>query len=166
MNMKSHILLLLALPLLWACSKDFVPADGGYFFPGEWAPVHVVISVTDREGTDLLDPEREDNFFKNASIRYKGETYPARMDGARSGTKSYHADIYGYFLIQQDGWKLIFGEIDGALEMEEDLILNWPDGTSDTLHYHCGSHNLKDMTCDRSWTLNGEHTSLPVTLVK
>ena len=146
-------------------SSAFGAKDSSNGLITEWAPVNILISVRDRQGADLLDPERSDSYFRNASIQYKGETYPARLEGD-AGSRVYIASIYGYYLIYQGGWKLIFGEIDGAVDMDEDLILSWPDGTKDIIHYHCGKHNTKKMTCERTWKLNGVAAYNPFTLIK
>ena len=54
-------------------------------------------------------------------------------------------------------YRLNFGEIDGADDMDEDILLQWPDGSRDVIHYHCGNHRYgKNFGCDRSWKLNGE----------
>ena len=62
--------------------------------------------------------------------------------------------------MQPDGtifYQLVFGEIDGAADMDEDLILNWPDGSEDVIHYHCSDHREgRNAKCNRSWKLNGK----------
>lgn len=56
-------------------------------------------------------------------------------------------------------YRLVFGEIDGAADMDEDIVLNWPDGSKDVTHYHCSDHREgRHPKCNRSWELNGsEH---------
>ena len=54
-------------------------------------------------------------------------------------------------------YRLYFGEIDGADDMDEDIVLQWPDGSRDVIHYHCGNHHYgKNPSCDRSWKVNGK----------
>ena len=53
-------------------------------------------------------------------------------------------------------FQLRFGEIDGSADMDEDLVLRWPDGSTDTIHYHCSDHKARrNPTCNRYWKLNG-----------
>ena len=130
-----------------------------------WAPVYLVVSVHDRDGNDLLDPEREGNFFKGATLRFRGKTYTAKQPEDAS-SRAYETQIYGWILYKQEVYYLFFGEIDGAADMDEDLVLQWPDGSSDTIHYHCAKHNKTKLTCERSWKLNGKTGSNPFALIK
>ena len=124
----------------------------------QWTPVNLVITVSDKEGRELLSPEREGNYFEGATLRFMGTTYAAQDESALP--KAYQPDIYGYFLIRQDTrYCLLFGEIDGAADLDEDIVLRWRDGSTDTIHYHCARHDQKKMTCERSWELNGQRVS-------
>lgn len=75
-------------------------------------------------------------------------------------TKTYLARIYGLFAVpttDKQGYYLQFGEIDGAADMDTDIVLNWPDGSEDTIHYHCSDHREgRHPKCSRSWKLNGK----------
>ena len=116
------------------------------------------------EGQDLLSPDREGNYFEGATIRFQGETYAAQEDGQdRSpASKAYQPSIYGYYLVMTGTrYCLLFGEIDGAADLDEDIVLYWRDGSTDTIHYHCSKHNQKNMTCQRSWKLNGKSVNGP-----
>lgn len=132
----------------------------------DWAPVNIAISVRDSEGHDLLDPARTGNYFQGATLTYRGTTYTARLESEVVGTRYYSANIYGYYLVRQEEYLLIFGEIDGSRDMDEDLVLKWPDGSSDILHYHCSEHDEQTITCQRSWLLNGVEASVPFVLIK
>ena len=105
------------------------------------------------------------------TITFKGETYESSREWYESGmpytmpqTKAYAARLYGLFLSTEkqllnrgnDDFVLYFGEIDGEDDMDEDLVITWPDKTKDTIHYHCSKHNERKMSCDRSWKLNGK----------
>lgn len=178
MNKTSFILLLMTVLGVLSCTAEDsltgLPQDTGMvgsygnYSSGiitQWMPVNVFVRIRDKQGADLLDPERNASYYPNASIEYKGKVYPARQAGD-IGSRAYQATIYGYYLINQGGWMLMFGEIDGAADLDEDLILRWPDGSKDIIHYHCGKHNPKTMTCERTWKLNGVSASNPFILIK
>lgn len=99
------------------------------------------------------------------TLTYKGETYTVKDWNEKYNevqTRAYLARLYGLYA-QKDydtypvQYRLEFGEIDGAADMDEDIILNWPDGSTDTIHYHCSDHKEgKNPKCKRSWKLNGK----------
>ncbi|MBO4230058.1 MAG: hypothetical protein J5886_00110 [Bacteroidales bacterium] len=101
------------------------------------------------------------------TLTFKGVTYTAKAWETRNieefQTRAYLAILWGLYA-QPTGnsnannpYRLYFGEIDGAVDMDEDIVLNWPDGSSDTIHYHCSDHKRgKVPSCERSWKLNGK----------
>lgn len=134
----------------------------------DWCPVYVYLRVTDGHGADLLDPENPDNMIDGTTITFKGKTYEASREiedlmYPALETKAYLARIYGLLLEKRkwaengnaEGYCLVFGEIDGAADMDEDLVVTLPNGMTGTIHYHCSNHNERKIRCDRSWKLNG-----------
>jgi len=162
------IALFFALPmLLGGCEifEDYIV---------DWAPVSLVLKVTDSDGNDLLDLTRDENILKGTSVSYKGVDYPVRTefcdkyhDAQTSSveTKAYLATMYGLYLVSSSmtgyasygkGYSLIFGEIDGASDMDEDIVISWPNGQTSTIHYHCSDHREgKNPKCNRYYTLDG-----------
>ena len=66
--------------------------------------------------------------------------------------------VDGLNYIGKGVYYLVFGEIDGASDMDEDIVLCWPDGSKDEIHYHCSDHRIwPEPKCNRSWKLNGEN---------
>ena len=127
--------------------------------------------MQDASGNDLLDPDDPANVIDGTTVTFKGETYESSREWYESGmpytmpqTKACFAKLYGLFLSTEkqllnrgnDDFVLYFGEIDGEEDMDEDLVITWPDKTKDTIHYHCSKHNERKMSCDRSWKLNGK----------
>lgn len=126
----------------------------------DWSPVNIIIEATDSDGNSIISPE-----MPGMTLTYKGETYQVKKlhDRNEIQTKAYLAILFGLYaepVSDSEGnttYRLCFGEIDGAADMDEDIILNWPDGSEDTIHYHCANHRVSPKPqCDRSWKLNGE----------
>lgn len=122
----------------------------------DWTPVNIIIEAVDSEGNSIISPE-----MPGMSLTFKGETYTVKPEGTR--TKAYLAVIYGliaqpmYEIDDKTIYRLVFGEIDGAEDMDEDILLHWPDGSEDLIQYHCSNHRQwPSIKCDRSWKLNGK----------
>lgn len=171
--MKKIVLLIISLLILGSISScDRTMGGDGVIV--DWAPVNVFIKLQDKSGTDLLNPDNPNNLIDGATITFKGETYEvsrlwyeSNIPFTHPETKVYLAEIYGLFLIKdsmfligkEDGFSLIFCEIDGVRNMDEDLVVTFRDGTSGTIHYHCDKHSTKRLTCERYWKFNGQKTT-------
>lgn len=156
--MKRFCILMLSIAgiMFSACNKM-----GGEEWIVDWYPVVINIEAVDADGNSIIAPE-----MPGMSLTYKGESYGV-LDAEKyydsPETKAYLARIYGLFAVpmyEVEGksiYRLQFGEIDGAADMDEDIILKWPDGSTDTIHYHCSDHREgRNPTCNRWWKLNGE----------
>ena len=127
----------------------------------DWTPVSVYIEATDAAGNSIISP-----VMPGMSLTFKGETYTvqqAREYPEIVQTKAYLPVMFGLVAEKVSGtdelpvYRLVFGEIDGAADMDEDIELNWPDGSKDVIHYHCSNHReWPEPDCDRSWKLNGK----------
>ena len=132
------ILTLLALMTASACGRLIV----------DWAPVNVYIQATDNDGNSIISDD-----MPGMSLTFKGEIYTVQL-----ATKAYLARMEGLVAEKnaEGVFQLRFGEIDGSADMDEDLVLRWPDGSTDTIHYHCSDHKARrNPTCNRYWKLNG-----------
>lgn len=132
------ILTLLALMTASACERLIV----------DWAPVNVYIQATDNNGNSIISDD-----MPGMSLTFKGEIYTVQP-----ATKDYLAIMEGLVAEKnaEGVFQLRFGEIDGSADMDEDLVLRWPDGSTDTIHYHCSDHRARrNPTCNRHWKLNG-----------
>lgn len=130
----------------------------------DWYPVELMVYVQDQNGTDMLDPDGPGCIAEGTSVNFFGSIFSEPFD-----TKAYSATLYGYcFRENQYGHYLYFGEIDGGGDYDEDIVITWGDGSVDTIHYLCRNHlvSSSDITCERSWTLNGMPTSNPVIITK
>lgn len=139
----------------------------------DWSPVELYIYATGNDGESIIRPD-----MPGMTLTFRGETYTVKDWNERYDrivgshryphndsimtTKAYLAVLYGLFAQpytegnDETQYRLYFGEIDGAEDMDEDIILKWPDGSTDTIHYHCSDHREgRNPKCDRSWKLNG-----------
>lgn len=143
------IIALAGLSALGACSN----------LPGtmivDWAPVDIYITATDSDGASIISPG-----MPGMSLTFKGETYTVAPEAE---TRAYAAYMGGLRAQRYEGtadapvYRLVFGEIDGAADMDEDIVLSWPDGSTDTIHYHCSNHReWPEPACRRRWKLNGK----------
>lgn len=131
----------------------------------DWAPVNIYITATDSDGNSIISPD-----MPGMSLTFKGETYTVKDWATRHQsveTRLYLAILSGLFAQpsqNNDGtYRLYFGEIDGAADMDEDIVLIWPDGSKDTIHYHCSDHRGgRNADCKRSWKLNGKKYDGPI----
>ena len=150
MSMKRTLFAIAALAsaFLCGCEKDH------HSKMVDWSPVNIEIYATDSLGNSIISPE-----MPGMTLTFQGETYTVQ-DGPMH-TKAYLALMYGLYTQVIDTtasprqYKLVFGEIDGAKDMDEDITLNWPDGSTDVIRYHCSDHNENKVTVKRSWKLNG-----------
>lgn len=159
-------------------SCDSSEDDNDYII--DWAPVSFFIEVRDKAGNDLLDPDAENNILAETTITYKGETYEVSRDNydkfldylQNTATRAYAAHMYGVQLMNKNlfnrddlsnDFYLEFGEIDGALDMEEDFVITWPDKSKNVIHYHCSDHKYgKNPDCKRYFMLDGVKTETNV----
>ena len=123
----------------------------------DWAPVSIYIEAVDADNNSIISPE-----MPGMSLTFQGTKYTVKTE-AEAETRAYLARMKGLIAVpKQDEsgktvYQLVFGEIDGAADMDEDITLTWPDGSSDVIHYHCSDHReSRNPKCNRSWKLNGE----------
>lgn len=162
--MKRIFFILACVLAAVSCAKGD-PQDVPRDYVVDWAPVTLSIIVSDAQGNDLVNPSLTD-----ISISFQGKTY-SYPDGKGQATTPHGLFVQKYQMTDRNGhlhqYRLLFGDIDGALDMDEDLILTWNDGTEYTIHYHCSEH-IPGPTprCTRKWTLNGVDTYIPILIIK
>lgn len=155
---RTLLLILAALSVTFtSCENIQVEADA--------APVILEIFVMDSEGNNLLDYGWLDG--KNVIATFKGETYDLQKDAL---TRAYMPQFYGFKVISRDlGPFLYFGELDGTHDMNDEFVINWGDGTFDTIviYNDCrtkanGAYDIK-----RHYVVNGVKTeSHSITITK
>lgn len=151
-----NVFAVLSAIMLTGCEED------GYIV--DWYPVNVYIEAVDANGNSIISPE-----MPGMTLTFMGKTYSVKSKEDAwaefyGETKAYMPRMFGLVatLKEEDGkptdkYWLCFGEIDGAADMDEDLVLNWPDGSRDVIHYHCSDHKEgRHPSCKRSWLLNGK----------
>lgn len=149
----SFVIGILAVAIISSCSK--IEGEGWIV---DWAPVSITLRVYDANGINLLDPSIENSWAESVIITFQGKTYKSLV------TKAIKPYMYGLVCVDRgEGYQLTFGEIDGSADMDEDLVISWPDGTSNTIHYHCAKHDERKGTCERWYVIDGikENDGLP-----
>ena len=155
-NRLLFVLVAICTFILTGCEKE----NSGPYIIIDWAPVEIYIYADDADGNSIIRPD-----MPGMELTFKGETYTVRdkdqlMDSIY--TRAYMATLFGLYAERDSerdstAYRLYFGEIDGAADMDEDIVLKWPDGSKDVIHYHCSDHKYgKEAKCNRSWKLNGQ----------
>lgn len=119
-------------------------------------PVTLEIFVKDTEGNNLLDYGWLDG--KNVTATFKGETYDLQKD---LPTRAYMPHFYGFKVIGRDlGTMLYFGELDGTHDMNDEFVINWGDGTFDTIviYNDCRTTMNGGYDIKRHYVVNGVKT--------
>lgn len=161
--MKRLIYLCIAAVMLVACDKEDLPDD----ICVDWTPVYFFIFAVDSAGNDIIKEDMPD-----MTVTFRGETY--HVSNLYETTRAILPNFYGLCFIRANDtdWRtnpfnaynppqnnfLAFGELDGSKDMDEDIILTWPDGSKNTIHYHCSDHKVtrKEVSCKRTWKLDGK----------
>ncbi len=164
--------------VLGSCSSDEESDD---IWLTDWNPVEISIKVNDAQGNNLLDSTDVAHYIADgATATFMGKTYDLgslteKENTNKSGLKVYMPKWDGFRIEMypdfntKDGYEymLVFGEIDGARDMHENLTITWKDGSKDVITYHCSDHNNEKMTCNRWFSVNGEiTTNRQITIVK
>ncbi|MBR5073814.1 MAG: hypothetical protein IKX26_01130 [Bacteroidales bacterium] len=136
-----------------SCSKNEENTPIG----GVVGNITMLFSVSDKNGNDLLDPEYENNILEGTSLTYNKKIYPVdntlqknydnyingipeRTDlgsfvGLQLVNRYYVKNCYGY-IYAKDHYYLYSGSLESGEERDDDIIINWGDGSKDIVHYH------------------------------
>lgn len=167
--MKRYLFALVVILAISGCSK-FPFSD--YII--DWAPVNFYIKVVDASGNDLLDPSNEKSWIIGTTLDFmnKKDTVDMACIENIHQTKVYLPYFSGVKLMKNpfspfDGYVLKFGEFDGADSYDkEQLTINWPDGTSNTITYSREFNVWQTEVRSEELRVDGEKCSSPVTIVK
>ena len=141
-------LLIAISSVVTSCENMQVDADA--------MPVTLEIFVKDTEGNNLLDYGWLDG--KNVIATLKGETYELQKDVP---TRAYMPHFYGFKVTGRDiGAMLYFGELDGTHDMDDEFVINWGDGTFDTIviYNNCRTTMNGGYDIKRHYVVNGVKT--------
>ena len=141
-------LLIAISSVITSCENIGVDADA--------MPVTLEIFVKDTEGNNLFDYGWLDG--KNVTATFKGETYDLQKDVP---TRAYMPHFYGFKVIGRDlGTMLYFGELDGTHDMNDEFVINWGDGTFDTIviYNDCRTTMNGGYDIKRHYVVNGVKT--------
>lgn len=128
-------------------------------------PVTLEIFVKDTERNNLLDYGWLDG--KNVTATFKDETYELQKDVP---TRAYMPHFYGFKVTGRDlVTMLYFGELDGTHDMNDEFVINWGDGTFDTIviYNDCRTTMNGGYDIKRHYVVNGVKTeSHRITITK
>ena len=148
-KMKRILIFLLTVLTLISCSDLRTESRSDIIY--DITPIVLHIYVNDADGRNLLDGREGSLDTKNISATYEGETYSVELQ-----TKYYMPSFRGLVLKKDSAGnnKLVFGELDGAKNLE----ISWGNGTSDTItifnDYKVKSNGKLDIT--RRFYVNGK----------
>ncbi len=170
---KFFAVLFLASGLLsfTSCSEDPDGPEPGMIW--DIAPFVINITVSDKDGNDLLNPETSLSIANNGiKAIFGGETFEMdSMPVADGQSRAILAVFRGLYSYQgSDGrYRLSFGEFAGDRNYDpQELVIDWNDGTpNDTIVF---SHSFwwKNHEPEQKTVvyLNGKETDAPVAIVK
>lgn len=170
---KFFAVLFLASGLLsfTSCSEDPDGPEPGMIW--DIAPFVINITVSDKDGNDLLNPETSLSIANNGiKAIFGGETFEMdSMPVADGQSRAILAVFRGLYSYQgSDGrYRLSFGEFAGDRNYDpQELVIDWNDGTpNDTIVFSHSfwweNHEPKQKTVVY---LNGKETDAPVAIVK
>lgn len=148
MKLKNFILGAIAASTLsmMACNDN----EGGEVYEYDYYPIVLNVYVTDSSETHNFFAENINDYASKTILNYRDKNFV--LNGL---SKTYMPHFRGLFVDTTDKVPhLVFGELDGAREYDDNFVLSFPDGTSDTIHLkrvHNGGMNVVDQ-----WTLNGK----------
>lgn len=154
-----------------SCSEDPDGPEPGMIW--DIAPFVINITVSDKDGNDLLNPETSLSIANNGiKAIFGGETFEMdSMPVADGQSRAILAVFRGLYSYQgSDGrYRLSFGEFAGDRNYApQELVIDWNDGTpNDTIVFSHSfwweNHEPEQKTVVY---LNGKETDAPVAIVK
>ncbi len=148
-----YLFLSLGLSLVGCSSDKNGPVDADPY------PAQIAIKVVDTAGNDLFSEDYagcvdKENIAQSITYEYGGKTYPLNYD-LKQDCPEVESDkvpnlyvFHGLYLPESWGGPvsgpMLFGEFDGGENQHEKVIINWPDGTSNTVEFK--SEALRSLT--------------------
>lgn len=128
--MRQHIInmamSLLGILCMTSCEKE------EQYWVTDYIPFTINITVSDKNGTDLLNPNDEGTIY-NEGIKafYEGKEYEVKRDESELGSRAILVQFYGLRLVKgRDGiYMLSFGEFEGTQNFDDfELTIDWNNG--------------------------------------
>lgn len=117
----------------------------------DWYPLEVTINLKNQKGENLANPQSQVFFAKNAKANFQGKDYQITY----SLQKAYYAPTEFYITQEGENSKIVFGEIMGHREYDDDITITWGNGTKDIIHLK-RKINRKKIDADNIWSYNGK----------
>ncbi len=174
-NLKIVVLCLFVALFSFSSCEDNIFSNG-HNMVWDIAPVRISFYVKDYDGRDLLSPSYEENILNNKiKVLYNGEEYPLNVDmsevdrGDDAKTRAYMPIMRGLSIDKfGNDHYLKFGEIDGAKSQDIILVVDWGDGTKDTIRvihkFRWKNNGYPDSETD--YYLNNKRVDSGFTIIK
>lgn len=136
-----------SLLILSSCNKNEEDDD----LIVDWNPIELKFFVVEYGLKTNYVADNYNDIIHTTTLTYQGKTYKVE----RSLSKDYMPHFKGLYVDSSaiDKPYFCFGELDGADNYDDDFIINFADGSADTVHFkrvHKGALDVKD-----TWILNG-----------
>ena len=137
----------------------------------DWYPVNFYIKVVDVTGKDLLDPANDNSWIIGTAFDFMGQEDIIDLECVENIYRTkYYLPHFNGITLQNDhlhGYVLKFGEFDGADSYDQEkLIINWPDGTSNTITYSRKFNLIHTDVRKEEFKLDGKKCPNPIVIVK
>jgi len=133
----------------------------------DYAPIVIRFQVVDKKNKFNFIDKNYNDIIHTTTLTYRGKTYSVGQtfeDGqipkeGRTLSKAYMPFFDGLYIdnTAMDRPFFGFGELEGAENYDDDFIINFADGTADTIHFK-RKFNWSQPIVD-TWTLNGKEHS-------
>ena len=131
-------------------NNDEIIDDGGMII--DWSPIILRFHVVNPNHKTNFVSENYNDIIHTTTLTYKGKTYSV----AKKISKAYMPFFDGLCIDSSavDQPFFYFGELDGSYNFDDDFVITFADGSTETIHFkrvHKGGLNVDD-----TWSLNGE----------
>ena len=128
-----------------------------------WNDVMLEISLQDTFGNELFNPEDQAHFIGEeiVGLEFQGKLYSLESKLAKEDK------MLRLFINETISKRhyLTFGPLDGALDMDETMLVKFTGNQEWEIRYICSDHNETTLSCQRKWFFNGDRASNPIRLV-
>ena len=130
-------------------NAEIIEGDGMII---DWSPIILRFHVVDPKHQTNFVAENYDDIIHTTTLTYKGKTYSVEKKISKDYMPFFHGLCIESSAVDQPYF--YFGELDGSDNFDDDFVITFADGSTETIHFkrvHKGGLNVDD-----TWSLNGE----------